>query len=276
MTKGKRERSRVSGSRAKLLAASALVSAGVAAYFSSIPSHQVARAPAVEVSDQPGAVDVDHVERAMHMRSAKSVAVASEQVPEEAFVHRPQLTAAERDVLEAPTIEEARNLQRPRAEVRDDIVRLGIDALLDEPKCSLPALLVKSARSGAGTLGCAIDQNDGRKIFVGRVVHRLENGNLAVGQYEDGTRTGTWDEYFPTGVLAASGEYLDGQKSGAWHEYDTEGVHRVIRNYLDGGKYGVTVKYFKAVPEIELWSSVGRLDPETKMPLDDGRLAVAR
>ena len=111
---------------------------------------------------------------------------------------------------------------------------------------------------------------------MGRVAHRFENGNLAVGRYEDGTRTGTWDEYFPTGVLAATGEYLDGQKSGAWHEYDSEGVHRVIRNYLDGGKYGVTVKYFKAVPEIELWSSVGRLDPETKMPLDDGRLAVAR
>jgi antitoxin component YwqK of YwqJK toxin-antitoxin module len=92
--------------------------------------------------------------------------------------------------------------------------------------------------------------------------------------YEDGAVTGVWRRYFPTGILAMEGKFHEGERTGAWDEFDEQGVHRIRRHYLNGGKYGPAIKYFQKDPEIEVWSSVGRLDPETMEPIDEQALAV--
>jgi hypothetical protein len=260
-----------------MLAIAALASAGLAALITSPAFRSESR-----VSKAPDESTAGRDEAGPSKDSRPSlpgvgrvVAATDDTIPEQAFEHRMDLSDEERKALKVPTLDEARTQQKRSVEPRRDIVELGVDALLGEPRCTLPAVPVTSARSGAGILGCIIEDNAHGTIIVGRAGVRKPNGNLEIGDHEEGERSGTWEQYYPTGVLAAKGEYEDGQRSGVWDEYDEQGAHRFRRNYVEGRKMGATISYFGEQPRIELWSSVGQLDPQTKEVLNDERLAVA-
>lgn len=60
---------------------------------------------------------------------------------------------------------------------------------------------------------------------------------------------------------------MDDQRHGIWHSYSEDGVHQVSRSYEHGRKQGLTVSFGQTSPRIELWSSIGLLDLETKEPV---------
>ncbi len=177
--------------------------------------------------------------------------------------------------IHVPSSDEALSLRRPKQEPRLDIVERGIVALVDPVRCEPPAELVEAGRSGDGVYGCVIPKSDGRAHVVGRAAHRKASGNLEVGDYEEGQRTGEWVQYYPTGVLAAEGSFLAGQRDGVWHEYDETGEHRLTRTYRAGTKHGVVIRYVGDTAEMDLYFEGGKYDPQTKEPVLRAEVAEA-
>lgn len=189
------------------------------------------------------------------------------------------LEKVEKEALEdlhVPSPEEAEQMRRPTVEPRRDIIDSGIAALMDEPKCEPPAHLVDIARSDVGVWGCVIETPDDSNYIVGRAAHRKRSGNIEVGSYEEGRRTGHWEQYYPTGILASEGSFVAGQRDGVWHEYDESGRHRISRTYGGGRKHGAAILYADESVAVELFFQGGQYDPATREAISRTELAEAR
>lgn len=211
----------------------------------------------------------------------RSAPRAAKTAPPEPFLdHQRDVQPAERSVPEVdwsqatpPSIDEVRGVRLPSVTPRKLIAKLGVDALVSEPKCTPRYAMVRDGREGPGGLGCAHVSKSGKLVPLGRWAHRTENGDLEVGNYEDGKRSGVWERYSKDGMLQDRGEYLNNERHAAWDEYLPTGEHAGRRNYHEGAFHGVTVLYHRGEPVIEVWNDGELVSTKDGFEHQDLRLA---
>jgi|GEM_PF-3200131 len=251
----------------KVLLVSCVLSAGLAVYLTQQKDSASSSARDVSNEEEGGPSSSDIVGRRLLTRPTGSG--PSDDRP---LSFGPAMEMALSDdelrAMKVPSDEEALALRKKTVERRLDIQQGGIDALI-EPSldCAGDQEAIETARAGHGVYACAEVAEDGLITIVGEAVHRKRNGNFEVGKYDGGRRVGIWEQYYPTGILAARGEFVDDQRHGTWDEFDENGLHQVSRNYELGRKQGLTVSYGGVTPKVELWSSLGQLNLETKQPI---------
>jgi hypothetical protein len=149
---------------------------------------------------------------------------------------------------------------------RVDVAEHGIDALIPGLKCDAIYMMVREGRTGPGGVGCTKVKGS-TLIRVGPWVHREPGGDLEVGEYRDGQRSGPWESYSSSGMLRERGSFKEGQRSGSWESFSTSGEHLAHRSYHEGAYHGVTVLYHRQQPTIEVWQD-GKL-VSSKAGFDD-------
>lgn len=146
--------------------------------------------------------------------------------------------------------------------VRLDVALQGIDAFLHDFHCPPPYTMVETGRMRAGDVGCGVTKGDGYLVRLGRWVHRAANGNLEVGSYQDGLKTGVWETYAASGMLLETGEYQQGNREGSWNTFSEDGSHLANRSYRGGYFDGVALLFHRHKPIVEIWKRGQLVDEE--------------
>ena len=95
---------------------------------------------------------------------------------------------------------------------------------------------VQEEHFASGKLSESIEINSAG-VLHGKAVMYYENGKLqAEGQYLNGVKSGTWQWFDSTGVLAMSGSYLKGKQEGKYVEYFPNGKPKCIMFFSMGSK----------------------------------------
>ncbi len=162
------------------------------------------------------------------------------------------------DAFAIPTRSEAVEMRLPRIEANPEVRERGIDALVAKPDCQPPAVASSLRDDGTGGVGCYFEDSRGERVPIGRWAIRAKNGELEVGDYEGGARTGTWTRYYENGIKAAEGEYDANQREGAWDEWNPLGLHVARRRYHRGKMHGVTLRFRHGGPAVELYRDGAR------------------
>ena len=90
-------------------------------------------------------------------------------------------------------------------------------------------------RSALMSLTCARTGADGTRTFVGPYYSFYKSGAVeAVGQLEDGFRSGLWMFYDEHGVLAGETEFKHGDFHGRRVFYRPDGSVRAVEHYVEG------------------------------------------
>ncbi len=175
-----------------------------------------------------------------------------------------------RDLVAEPapaklTPEQIALVRQPPSEVNPAVKELGIAALAGTPSCQAPSVPVEVGPKEPGGVGCAIKQENGPILRVGRWAFRDELGIVQSGAFESGMRTGVWTAYHSNGFKASEGEYVDDQPDGVWNEWDSEGHFVARRTFKRGMLDGVTVLFRgENEPLVETWHNGTRLGDEAQ------------
>jgi antitoxin component YwqK of YwqJK toxin-antitoxin module len=86
----------------------------------------------------------------------------------------------------------------------------------------------------------ASDQNNGPSV-----VYFPNRTRLSEGAYQNGVRSGMWQEWHSNGQLKMRGSYTKGQRASAWQWWDLGGRIYQEGAYIDGQQYGRWVVYFE-------------------------------
>lgn len=84
----------------------------------------------------------------------------------------------------------------------------------------------------------------GRKTEGYIKIYYIDEGEtFSTGKYQNGEKTGFWEEYCENEGLDTKGEYIDGKKSGFWRKYYRNGRLHAEGEYKDGEEKGIW-KYY--------------------------------
>lgn len=101
----------------------------------------------------------------------------------------------------------------------------------------------KQMNGAGGTLAGCAKLVDGKPVFHGPVVRLYDNGKVeAVGQLQDGLRTGKWQLFTKDGALSAEIEFLNDTYNGRRVEY-SNGKVTLDEVYVAGKREGAQKKF---------------------------------
>lgn len=105
-------------------------------------------------------------------------------------------------------------------------------------------------KSGLGLVACTKDSTDGTRVFQGPMISLWASGRVeAIGQVQDGRRTGRWTLYDETGFRVGETEFLRGDYHGRRVEYFRSGALKLEENWVNGRRQGTQ----------KSWSATGAL-----------------
>src|SRR5690348_261475 len=101
--------------------------------------------------------------------------------------------------------------------------------------CPQGSAQVGGPRSPLMLLTCARIAADGTRTYVGPYYSFYKDGAVeAVGQVEDGFRSGTWTFYDPQGTRVGETDFKRGDFHGRRVFYRPDGSIRAVEHYVDG------------------------------------------
>lgn len=109
----------------------------------------------------------------------------------------------------------------------------------------------KQMNGAGGTLAGCAKVVDGKPVFHGPVVRLYDSGKVeAVGQLQEGLRTGKWQMFTEAGALTSEIEFADDRFHGKRIEYGADGKVVLEENYVSGKRQGLQKTFVKGVATV--------------------------